>query len=315
MVALTDENELFFWGTRRHKAQNDSDSEDSGCPEISSNHAALDRTNSISDFIKIGHSKSSLMKMVETIGPDFPVLQLRDPQVIVDNFSQLMSLTSCPESEFKEDLIFKPQAIVALYSSQVHLQYGETINLTELNCFDDESVFVTLDTSISIGREHAEIDEDEEEENHLMSSKQFSMLNLPQLSEYDSSARSSREDLNITAFRRAEPSTLDTTVIPAWLKQEMKDNQADSSRTPIVDRSRANSVFKELMFLSLPSNLNKLEKELVKTMLELKVRELHKQLVQAEDGLENYKNQNRELQEEVARLRRKESNHSNYHNL
>lgn len=143
MLASTKKNELFFWGVRYSKIGDGLERQLSSCSEASEN-----KPENLSDYIKIGSNNLSLMKIVEKIGPDFPVLQIKDPKVIVDNYKQL-----CMNSEqiegYRCDVIFKPQAIVALYSSQVHLQYGETISMSNFYRFDDDNIYIIVETTIS----------------------------------------------------------------------------------------------------------------------------------------------------------------------
>lgn len=156
ILASTYENQLYFWGTRYYKpCLRTSDTAFTSqyvkeMDSISRNNALNDTSELLADFVKLGDSNLSLMNIVEKIGPDFPVLQVKDPQVIVDSYRQLMMLRPSGNNSLKSDLILKPQSVVALYSSQVHLQYGETINFADFYCFDDDNVYIVIDTTISL---------------------------------------------------------------------------------------------------------------------------------------------------------------------
>jgi len=85
------------------------------------------------------------MNIVATIGPDHPVVQLRDPKIRLNNLKELNDLSSNPNHK---NIITKPQIILAIYSSIVHLQYGESVTLAQVNVFHDDSVFIIIDTTI-----------------------------------------------------------------------------------------------------------------------------------------------------------------------
>lgn len=87
------------------------------------------------------------MNLVEMLGPDYPVLLVKDPQVILQN-SRHLALLSVSENRVRKDFILKPQIILALYSSHVNLRFGEIIEISNVYCFYDRKVFVIIDTTI-----------------------------------------------------------------------------------------------------------------------------------------------------------------------
>lgn len=50
----------------------------------------------------------------------------------------------------RKDVILKPQTIIALYSSQAHLQYGETFSLSDIYIFYDDTAYLKIDTTIPL---------------------------------------------------------------------------------------------------------------------------------------------------------------------
>lgn len=88
--------------------------------------------------------------------------------------------------------------------------------------------------------------------------------------------------------------------MPAWIKNEFNENAAGSYNTLIYEDQHQEVI----RSVSLP-NLND-DANNEKLLWQIKMRELKQQLTESEDKVFLYKNQNRELQEEVARFRRRE---------
>lgn len=87
------------------------------------------------------------MNIVEKIGPDYPILLVRDPKVIIERTKHL-NLISSSSNSIRRDYIIKPQPILALYASHVYLRFGETVEFSNTYCFPDDRVYITLDTTI-----------------------------------------------------------------------------------------------------------------------------------------------------------------------
>lgn len=87
------------------------------------------------------------MNLVELFGPDYPILLLKDPQVIISN-SKHLTLLPFSENDIRQDYILQPQVILALYSSHVTLRFGETIEMSNIYCFHDRKIFLIIDTTI-----------------------------------------------------------------------------------------------------------------------------------------------------------------------
>lgn len=146
---LSEDNCLYFMGWRQfttsHTSCTSPPHRPSLCQQISD-------SNSQFDAIKIGETNASLVETVARVGLDCPVIQVKDPQVIVSNISQLdqmMGKTSADGQRRQQ--IVAPQCIAALYSSPIQLQDGESIAFVGLSaCQTDaeDRIFLILDTTI-----------------------------------------------------------------------------------------------------------------------------------------------------------------------
>jgi hypothetical protein len=88
------------------------------------------------------------MNAVESLGPDYPIVQIRDPKIIIDNLSDLSLLSSINRS-----VILKPQAIISLYASPVNLGDGDIVSLVNVYCFPDDTIYIVIDTTIPLSSE------------------------------------------------------------------------------------------------------------------------------------------------------------------
>ena len=77
------------------------------------------------------------MNVIETIGPDYPILQIRDPQIIIDNLCDLSLLTSNNRA-----IILKPQPVVSLYASPVNLHQGDMVGVANLYVFQGNNFVI-----------------------------------------------------------------------------------------------------------------------------------------------------------------------------
>jgi hypothetical protein len=88
------------------------------------------------------------MNAVESLGPDHPIVQIRDPKIIIDNLNDLSLLSSVNRS-----VILKPQAIVSLYASPVNLGEGDIVGVANVYCFPDDTIYIVIDTTIPLSSE------------------------------------------------------------------------------------------------------------------------------------------------------------------
>lgn len=82
------------------------------------------------------------MEIIQAIGPDNPVILVREPKLIARNMKQLETMVG------EDELFLHPQLILAMYSSQIHLKMCETISFSNLFAFNDGSVYVVIETNI-----------------------------------------------------------------------------------------------------------------------------------------------------------------------
>ena len=82
------------------------------------------------------------MEIIQSVGPDCPVILTREPQLVARDMKQLQAVDA------EDEVFLQPQLILALYSSQIHLKVGETISFAHLFACDDDAIFVVVDTNI-----------------------------------------------------------------------------------------------------------------------------------------------------------------------
>lgn len=101
---------------------------------------------------RTGETDASLLDVVQYIGPDNPVVLVREPKLIARNLKQLQAIDG------REELFLHPELILAVYSSQIHLRQGETIGISEVFAFGDDSVYIVIDTNLeTCGTQDSEI--------------------------------------------------------------------------------------------------------------------------------------------------------------
>lgn len=98
-------------------------------------------------MVLLGKCNSSLMNTIETYGPDYPIIQVQDPKVVIKSINQL-SIIRSQDKFIQKDVILEPQAIVSLYASSIHLHQGEIIGLANVFCFNDDTIYIIIDTTI-----------------------------------------------------------------------------------------------------------------------------------------------------------------------
>ena len=133
-LALTQDNEVYFWGQRRKNCR------------ISESTPFL-RTKSVvteslgkEDMIA-GDSDESLIEIVARNGPDCPVILIKEPKVRIKDIKHVRKYRS------DEEIILEPNLVMALYSSQINLKAGEFISFTDLVSFGDDQIFLVIETN------------------------------------------------------------------------------------------------------------------------------------------------------------------------
>ena len=154
-VALTVENEIYFWGKRLKKRSTRRNSRVSRTLSKTSD-SLKDENIAVGASIFYwrlctcetnatpfaGETDVPLMEIIHSIGPDNPVILVREPKLIARNMKQLETMDG------ENELFLHPQLILALYSSQIHLKQCETISFSNLFAFDDDSMYVVVETNI-----------------------------------------------------------------------------------------------------------------------------------------------------------------------
>ncbi|CAG2104632.1 unnamed protein product [Medioppia subpectinata] len=236
-VASNCENVIYFWGGRP--------------------------LNSVSSD---GKCNQSLMNVVESVGPDHPIVQIRDPQIIIDNLSDLSLLSSTNKA-----IILKPQPIVSLYASPVHLHQGDAVGLANLYVFPDDSVYIVIDTTIPLNTENTDL-----------SQQTLSLSTVPEEEDtlVKASVYSNNSDTNLSQN------------IPEWIRKEMEENNS-----AIDLDSRLNSM--PIMLESMNTNSDCCE-------CRQEINALRNELQQKDNIISTLQSLNRELDEQNIRLKRRE---------
>jgi hypothetical protein len=133
-LSMTQDNELFFWGQRKKNVKQ------------SESHAFYRAKSLVSDYLEkediiVGEADQPLIDIVGQVGPDCPVLLLKEPQVRLNEVKDIRKFRS------DEEIIQEPNLVVALYSSQIHLKAGESISFGDIVCFGDDEVYLILETN------------------------------------------------------------------------------------------------------------------------------------------------------------------------
>lgn len=104
-LALTGDNRIYFWGTRSYNRFDVSDMRPKSIGQLDKRtlEAQLVPRHVDDCFVKIGPTNSSLMKSIQHLGSDQPIIHAQDPQLIANSLSdlwildyQLASLPSSP---------------------------------------------------------------------------------------------------------------------------------------------------------------------------------------------------------------------------
>lgn len=78
------------------------------------------------------------MELVEAYGPDYPIIKISEPKLVVSKMKDLHMLNSA------DSIIPNAQNILELYSPKT-FQSGE-MHLSDIYCFDGDQVFVVIDS-------------------------------------------------------------------------------------------------------------------------------------------------------------------------
>lgn len=106
-LALTNDNHVYFWGTRSYKREDSFGSspkngdEKDWCKHCSSKRSTEPQLVSASSdecFIKIGATNSSLMSNIQILGSDQPIIHAQDPRLKANSLADLWILDYKPSS-------------------------------------------------------------------------------------------------------------------------------------------------------------------------------------------------------------------------
>ncbi|RWS23438.1 serine/threonine-protein kinase Nek8-like protein [Leptotrombidium deliense] len=271
ILASTCEDLVYFWGGRYISQKidvNQSQNQSQRKRQIS--ECSLGEGSSVSensDVIVVGNSNWPLMQIVENVGPDYPVLQIRDPRVIVNSAKDLKLLNS-PKKFYKRDIILTPQPIISLYSSQVHLLFGETVQLKSVYCSSDDRIFIIVDTTIPC-----------DADKHKLNRKRSKNLVLSVVCEESSS--------KLNSFRNDSSSS---ETVPNWVLEEA--NQCDNDQEACLDTNNSD-------------NHDDILQQLMHTAAELETTK--QQLEQSLQLNAAYERQIQELEQHILRIRRRDN--------
>jgi hypothetical protein len=137
------------------------------------------------------------MEIIQRVGPDNPVILVREPKLVARNLKQLQSMDG------EDELFLQPQLILALYSSQIHLKQGETISFADLFAFDDDTTYILINTNI----DQNHVSEQQRQQHRFVRSK---------------SQNSCHGTTDFESSFEADPSS----EVPTWLLSEFGRNES-----------------------------------------------------------------------------------------
>lgn len=181
-LALTNDNKVYFWGTRTYSDVNKCKVAECCDKSRRSIEPQLIIGNNADEqcLVKIGTTNSSLMNDIEALGSDQPIIHAKDPRLIVRSLSDLWildyqptrldsgastcSASSCSgssscsssscclmaNSSTKHDAIIEPQPILSLYKPSMFNNRNCSLHLVEIFSFDEDCFYLVLDTSIRV---------------------------------------------------------------------------------------------------------------------------------------------------------------------
>lgn len=89
-LALTRDNRVYFWGTRSYK---NGDPDPCSTANLSVEPELVDKRSDVFDcYVKIGPTNSSLMRSIQHLGSDQPIIHAQDPRLVADSISDLWIL-------------------------------------------------------------------------------------------------------------------------------------------------------------------------------------------------------------------------------
>lgn len=273
ILTTNSESEVHFWGQRR-RCDDNIPSERIQCL----------------DNLLIGRSNVSLMEVVSQYGPDFPVVLVREPRVVVKSMKELIKATE----KYDSQNISEPNVIVAVYGSQAHLKLCP-VTITQVACNSSENTAYLL------------IETDFEIKCHSVSDEKGPKV-FPQQDASPAGQRSVRfNDLATwieSSTVASDSSTMDHTM--TWIKNEFKSackkDESKSSSSQVTSRRFIRSASEPLLYTK--ETRESLQGE-HKTLLELD--ELRSEVENLKSQLLDLRQLRFELQEETVRLRRRES--------
>lgn len=109
-LALTNDNRVYFWGTRSYKSEESCFCSLNGakCDSLlmdQSLEPQLVPSQSDECFIKIGATNSSLMSSIQRMGSDQPIIHAQDPQLVAKSLADLWILDYQPPSSPSSDSV------------------------------------------------------------------------------------------------------------------------------------------------------------------------------------------------------------------
>lgn len=93
------------------------------------------------------------------------------------------------------------------------MQFGETIELSNMYCFDDDRVFIVLETNISLNNDDTS---NEEEKINTLITQNHDFLSLPELEEDEMSSKESLSNSHQKGF--------DTTMVSSFNSKSLRLN-------------------------------------------------------------------------------------------
>ncbi|XP_015792494.1 serine/threonine-protein kinase Nek8 [Tetranychus urticae] len=264
LLAQTFENQVYFWGIREVEEESKS---------LLQNQ---EETSEISEVIKIGETNAPLMNIVEKIGPDYPILLVRDPKVVIEQ-SKHLTLISSNRNSIRRDYILKPQPILTLYASHVYLRFGEAVSLSSIHCFPDDRVYIIIDTTIPSPNAN------KNNEPKRQRSRAIGTSVLPVL----------KEEMSLSMVNTRNLSSTDG--IPEWIKLEAERWEKESDASKRIEASR-----------TFPLSARDLEYRNIFQFYQEQIENLNNQLLECQQKNNAYQNQVSELEEQLAKLRREQ---------
>lgn len=98
-LTLTDDNRVYFWGTRSYRMSTDNDAATGIGYNRKSTEPQLTAINLDDCFIKIGKTNNSLMASIQKLGSDQPIIHAQDPRLKANSLADLWILDYKPTEQ------------------------------------------------------------------------------------------------------------------------------------------------------------------------------------------------------------------------